>query len=1288
MNKMARDDALKSKFLLSEVEDYSAINVPLKTTGRIKYTCFDVSQSFLVFGATSGGLYVFKREPCTFIQLLPNKEGPITSILISPDEKLFAFSSQRGVVCVLERTEGVSTRLLNRSTEHSGTRVTALQWANTSDQIFIGDSVGRLSVINVSLFMSKNIFQIPSFIFMQLDSGVVQISCHDDRLLISTLTHCYVCDTAKEQYRQIGTKPRDGEYGACYLDDKIFCARPGSRLWEVDLEGTVQSTHQFKKLLAVKPSLVVTDDRLFNNVVSDERHCWDEQSFNFIRLSPILKFLFTFKNDGIYIFDPEKVSVVLWSNHFKDIIDAKCLDNHIYIWTCSKNLYTLSVITLDKCLLRLFFREKYNVCKELLTYFLEELLESKEFLLKLNPLIDLKNYVTCNDDIIKLLNEIESVASQKEKATRLESGIFMLDNHHVCQKLLLESNRDYKTLNSSSSENNISVIDDKQCGSPSLLESQISLPELVRSSGQINLIGSNSNNDSKNTVNGVCSVPQIPFLPLSSPDVIHDALLEIGCNVSDKITTSKKTLKDKWQILEGKLKLSSKVENTRTAFDFKSSDDNVDDDFSKQMIDGDSIKDEGDDYDEPVIVSNKTDYGNKTNQQKFIAADLINICCELDKLENERRISMLNEFLSCVLITYKKYNDFLVGNNNFMLSTSSAINTTGTGQIKYFPFHRYLPKNYVLMIKQLFHDSLKTNELLHRLNINNRQSNSVLCNELFKHCAIMKKKHPTILSDVYSSDILNFDLMLSILLIIFSEILDPYMILQDLNSVDLPCMYLSWCVIIERFQDGALHYFSQGNINNRDHKGVVKEHNGKNYEEDLNVGCKEWPLPLLLNAMFLLLRLDQVQAAVKMGEGGHVSLSTVSYILLKLSSDLEESGMTKYDADKKCANLFLLYLSKAITSKHNNIDFDNQGLLMHIEESFIIINKDLRYSVCHCGFPKVNILNRSVQNNYHKVVKYHNIAEILLNYYWDNRVKPDILSHMPLSNEQNDENFWSLLGSMDEGHIQGNDCLEHIKRLCCVAPPLLLWLLKNKLKQDLFTVRTVLVLQLGYLHELDVNNTIGIDKWEQIIGLNCRIERGECCFCNRKCEPIPGINWSQLVVLILRTIGPRASLMILKKFIGELTHGIINKRFYQACVLSSYIESRSNSDNKKEVVINAINCITNDSNYISSTAVASKDCKGGIDLAHAVSIDVVTEPDRVLSKILSVDNHHWGTAVDLQSGCCGLCSLSLSAPCLLLDTGLRAFKCGHAFHFVCLNIKQTLKLCPICTSFSSNNRCI
>ena len=51
-----------------------------------QYTCFSVSQNFLIFGATSGGLYVFRREPCIFLQLLPNKVISLQSLCERAEE--------------------------------------------------------------------------------------------------------------------------------------------------------------------------------------------------------------------------------------------------------------------------------------------------------------------------------------------------------------------------------------------------------------------------------------------------------------------------------------------------------------------------------------------------------------------------------------------------------------------------------------------------------------------------------------------------------------------------------------------------------------------------------------------------------------------------------------------------------------------------------------------------------------------------------------------------------------------------------------------------------------------------------------------------------------------------------------------------------------------------------------------------------------------------------------------------------------------------------------------------
>lgn len=97
-----------------------------------------------------------------------------------------------------------------------------------------------------------------------VDSCVVQLGHLEGHLLVSSLSRCYLCDTERERFWRVGNKERDGEYGACFLPQQqtgsrtpgagaahlVYCARPGSRIWEANFSGEVLSTHQFKQLLA------------------------------------------------------------------------------------------------------------------------------------------------------------------------------------------------------------------------------------------------------------------------------------------------------------------------------------------------------------------------------------------------------------------------------------------------------------------------------------------------------------------------------------------------------------------------------------------------------------------------------------------------------------------------------------------------------------------------------------------------------------------------------------------------------------------------------------------------------------------------------------------------------------------------------------------------------------------------------------------------------------------------------------------------------------------------------
>ncbi|XP_018580135.1 Hermansky-Pudlak syndrome 5 protein homolog isoform X2 [Anoplophora glabripennis] len=261
----------------------SVISEIFKSTQRIKLTCFDVSEEYIVFGTSSGGVYIFKREPCQFIKIIPSKEGSAIKIVIAPKGKNLAIASSKGLLIILEDFLDINVRPLIHS-EHEGSMVTAIKWYGNT--VYSGDDAGRVAVFSLSNLLT--IFQTASATIMHLDSNIVQIDSYLNYLLISTKTRTYLCDTEKECYKQIGKKMRDGNFGACFFnvanndspdtyqsikgifktikenesfmttlnnsDVKIYCARPGVRLWEANFEATVLVTHQFRDSLNQNPS--------------------------------------------------------------------------------------------------------------------------------------------------------------------------------------------------------------------------------------------------------------------------------------------------------------------------------------------------------------------------------------------------------------------------------------------------------------------------------------------------------------------------------------------------------------------------------------------------------------------------------------------------------------------------------------------------------------------------------------------------------------------------------------------------------------------------------------------------------------------------------------------------------------------------------------------------------------------------------------------------------------------------------------------------------------------------
>ncbi|XP_060568144.1 BLOC-2 complex member HPS5-like, partial [Ruditapes philippinarum] len=312
-----------SDYVLLEGQSTDELQAPLNRSSRLKYNCVSVSNKLVAFGSNTGGIYIFSRIDQKLLQIaFAEKEtNSVSLVRISPHEKYVAFVSSSNIYVLDLKLESRSkAETLRSSSDLAGCLVTSLLWDQTSAKLFIGDDLGKVSMMPVYSNKAKNLFSLPLEIIMKLDSAIVQLDKAEDKILVSTMTRCYLCDTVKQHYSQIGKKLRDGNFGACFLQQgtsapMIYSARPGSRIWEVDFEGNVLNTHQFKQLLALPPSHIINVNQKY--IFDTETNTTKAQSVAFPKLIILKKnFLLTWTNTSVYVLDPINVKVMLWTNQF------------------------------------------------------------------------------------------------------------------------------------------------------------------------------------------------------------------------------------------------------------------------------------------------------------------------------------------------------------------------------------------------------------------------------------------------------------------------------------------------------------------------------------------------------------------------------------------------------------------------------------------------------------------------------------------------------------------------------------------------------------------------------------------------------------------------------------------------------------------------------------------------------------------------------------------------------------------------------------------------------------
>lgn len=369
----------QAPFVLAEYQSLDGILAPIRNLTRVKYACFDASKRYLAFGATTGDVFMFHRDTTAYITTITNKEGAVSQVALAPDDFVLGIATSRGHVVVMEhnaRRPAVQAQRLQLSFEHKGSVVTCLEWNSVGTRLFAADSTGKVSVLNVSTSKAKSLFQSPPSTLMRLDSKVVQLNFAQDRLLASTLTRCYLGDTIREKFTQVGKKLRDGEFGGCFYPGSkpqdsmcIYAARPGSRIWQADLKGSVLKTHQFKEALATNPVKLVTyrsDSSIFGSTASSASTTAFTKLLTVWASSHNLPFLISWSYNGLCVIDPQAGEIVLWNDELKDVKDLRCVRNNIYIQLHSGEFCTCSLLTPVQAVLCLLQHNHAMLCGQFL----------------------------------------------------------------------------------------------------------------------------------------------------------------------------------------------------------------------------------------------------------------------------------------------------------------------------------------------------------------------------------------------------------------------------------------------------------------------------------------------------------------------------------------------------------------------------------------------------------------------------------------------------------------------------------------------------------------------------------------------------------------------------------------------------------------------------------------------------------------------------------------------------------------------------------------------------------
>nr|XP_048711859.1 Hermansky-Pudlak syndrome 5 protein isoform X5 [Caretta caretta] len=363
--------------VLAELECLDPLLSALRLdSSRLKCTCIAVSRKWLALGSSGGGLNLIQKDGWKQRLFLTHKEGAISRVACClHDEDYVAVATSQGLVVVWELNQerrGKPERIYV-STEHKGKKVTSLCWDTAALRVFVGDHVGKVSAIKINTSKQGKaaaaFVMFPVQIITTVDSRVVQLDYLDGRLLISSLTRSYLCDTESE-------------------------------------------------------------------------HC-----------------VMTWTERGIYVFIPQNVQVLLWSE-VKDIQDIAVYRNELFCLHTNGKVSHFSLLLVERCVERLLRRGFWSLAARVCCLFQNSIIScrARKFL-PLDKLEHLKSQLDLStqsdvssqlEELISKLEPLDSACSSRRSSISSHESFSVLDSgiYRVISRRGSQSDEDACSLNS------------------------------------------------------------------------------------------------------------------------------------------------------------------------------------------------------------------------------------------------------------------------------------------------------------------------------------------------------------------------------------------------------------------------------------------------------------------------------------------------------------------------------------------------------------------------------------------------------------------------------------------------------------------------------------------------------------------------------------------------------------------------------------------------------------------------------------------------------------------------